>query len=293
MNIRRKKIGSQTYLYLEHSLREKNKVLKKELYLGLELPPDIEKIKSNFLYNLLQEKYFNYFDQIKYHFADELKDMPPTAREKYLNYFIIKFTYDSNRIEGSTITLKETAKILEQGIAPLNKPIEDIKETEAHRQVFQEMMKHQKNLTLPIILYWHKLLFQHTKPDIAGKIRTHHVKVAGSKTEFPLPAELDTLLREFIQWYHHHQEKLHPLELAALVHLKFVSIHPFSDGNGRTSRLLMNFVLHHYRYPMLNIKYSNRDSYYNSLERAQVKKLEKVFVMHIFKRYLKEYQKYI
>lgn len=292
MKIRRKQIGSKKYFYLEHSLREGAKVVKKEWYLGTEIPPNIEDIKNNFIYDILKEKYFDSFERIRKNFGAEIKEMPPSAREKYLNYFLIKFTYDSNRIEGSTITLKETAKIIEQGITPANKPIEDIKETQAHRKVFQEMMEYQKELTLQIILYWHTLLFEQTKPDIAGKIRTHQVKVAGSKTEFPIPAELETLLREFIQWYRHHKEKLCPLELAALVHLKFVSIHPFSDGNGRMSRLLMNFVLHRYGYPMLNIKYSNRDNYYNSLEKAQVQKREKIFVLHIFKRYLKEYQKY-
>lgn len=293
MKIRRKQIGSRKYFYLEHSVREGAKVTKKELYLGAEIPANIEALKNNLIYDISKEKYLDYFDLIKNNFKNETKAMPLSAREKYLNYFIIKFTYDSNRIEGSTITLKETAKIIEEGIAPANKPIGDIKETEAHRKVFQEMMKYPKNLTLQAILYWHRILFEHTKSDIAGKVRTHQVRVAGSKAEFPIPAELDILLREFVEWYRHYKEKLHPLELAALVHLKFVSIHPFSDGNGRMSRLLMNFVLQHNGYPMLNIKYSHRDSYYNSLERAQVKKLEKIFVLHIFKRYLKEYQKYI
>ena len=219
--------------------------------------------------------------------------MSLSAKEKYLNYFMIKFTYDTNRIEGSTITLKETVKILEQGITPKNKSIEDIKETEAHKEVFEDMVNYEKDISLQVILKWHKLMLDRTKPDIAGKIRTSQIKVAGSKTNFPFPAELETLLREFIGWYNQNKKKIHPVELASLVQFRFVSIHPFVDGNGRISRILMNFILNKHKYPMLNIKYSDRDSYYNTLERAQVKKQEKIFVLHIFRRYLKEYKTYL
>ena len=218
--------------------------------------------------------------------------MPKTAKEKYIQNFMITFTYDTNRIEGSTLSLKETARLLERGITPKNKPIEDVKETEAHKEVFYEMMGYKKDLNLNTILHWHRLLFRNTKEDIAGKIRKHSVAVSGSKTEFPFPAELDTLLREFFRWYNKNKEKLHPVELSALVHLKFVSVHPFSDGNGRISRLIMNFVLHKYRHPMMNIHYSNRDSYYTALERAQVNEKDYIFVQYLIKRYISEYRKF-
>ena len=293
MHIGMKSVKGKQYYYLEHSFREKDKLMKKEVYLGSEIPKNIEEIKTNFIYELMKEKYFDLFENIRKNFSQELRTMPASVKEKYLNYFIIKFTYDSNRIEGSTITLKETAKILEWGISPQNKPVKDIKETESHQQVFNEMIKCEKDLSWQIILKWHQLLLQQTQPDAAGKVRQHQVKVAGSSAQFPIPAELDILIKEFFSWYNQNKEKVHPLELAALVHLKFVSIHPFSDGNGRISRLLMNFILNKKGYPMLNIKYSNRDSYYNALERAQTKQQEKVFILNIFRRYLKEYKKYL
>ncbi len=293
MNLKKKKMGKKHYFYLEHSLRDKGKVVKKEQYIGSTLPDNLDELKNNFMYALMKEKYFDCFDKIKQNFSAEIKSMSPSAKEKYLNYFLIKFTYDTNRIEGSTITLKETAKILEQGITPQNKPINDIKETEAHKLVFNDMVHFKKDLSLQIIFQWHRMLLEKTKPDIAGKVRRIQIKVAGSKTEFPLAAELDVLLQEFIAWYNSNKNKLHPLELASMAHLKFVSIHPFVDGNGRISRLLMNFVLHKLGYPMLNIKYTHRDSYYNALERAQTTHLDKILVLHIFRRYLKEYKKYL
>lgn len=293
MKVKKKKVGQNDYFYLEHSFRDGSEVRKKEIYLGTKIPNDLEDIKIKFSYQIMKDQYFDKFEKIKRKFSKELKSMPPSAKEKYLNYFMIKFTYDTNRIEGSTITLKETVKILDKGITPKNKPIEDVKEIEAHKKVFNEMINYKRDLSLQVILKWHKLLLERTHSDIAGKTRTHQVKVVGSKTKFPYPLEIEILLKEFIEWYHKHKNNLNPLELAALVHLRFVSIHPFTDGNGRISRLLMNFVLSRNGYLMLNIKYSNRDSYYNALEKAQVKKQEKIFVSHIFRRFLKEYKEYL
>ena len=152
------------------------------------------------------------------------------------------------------------------------------------------MLTYDKEITLSTVLYWHKQLFQFTKPDAAGKIRQHQVGISGSKFLPPYPIELDLLLRDFFDWYHQNKKKLHPVHLAGLVHLKFVTIHPFGDGNGRISRLLMNYVLHKNGYPMLIIPYSQRKSYYTALERSQLKKDENVFILWFFKRYLKEYK---
>lgn len=141
-------------------------------------------------------------------------------------------------------------------------------------------------------MYWHKRLFESTKSDIAGIIRQHQVAIAGSKFMPPFTAEIYPLLSEFFKWYNKNKDKIHPVELAALVHIKFVTVHPFTDGNGRLSRLMMNFVLHQYEFPLLNIHYVDRTGYYNALERAQIKKEDNVFVQWLFRRYVKEYGRY-
>lgn len=204
---------------------------------------------------------------------------------------MIKFTYNTNKIEGSTLTLKETADLLQKQITPRNKSLEDVKETEAHKKVFYEMLENNKKLNLATILYWHKELFKETDSEIAGLIRKHPVGIARSKVELPLPAELEILLKEFFQWYNKYYGKINPVLMAALVHLKFVSIHPFSDGNGRISRLMMNHTLNSLNYPMLNIEYSNRNAYYTALERSQTRQKDETFINYIMKRYLKEYKK--
>jgi len=104
---------------------------------------------------------------------------------------------------------------------------------------------------------------------------------------------LDLLLSEFFDWYKKAKKELHPVELAALAHLKFVTIHPFSDGNGRLSRLMMNFVLNKREFPMLDIPYMKRAGYYNALERSQIKKDEVIFKNWFFRRYEKENRKYL
>jgi len=290
-----KKINKKgkTYYYLEHSIREGNKVSKKTKYLGKEIPKDIENLKKAFTFDLYKKKWFSEFEEIKKNYSKDQRAMPPSIKKKELENFAIKFTYDTQRMEGSKLTLKETANLLEKGITPTRKPINDVKEAEAHKVIFYEMVEYQKELSLQIVTYWNKKLLESTKPLAAGKIRAHQILISRSKFRPPFPAELDTLLHEFFNWYKKNKDKLNPLELAALVHLKFVTIHPFGDGNGRISRLMMNFILHKHSYPMLDIPYEKRDSYYTALERSQVKGDNAPFLHWFFKRYLKENDRYL
>lgn len=276
------------YYYLEHTIREDGRVTKKSRYLGRTIPKDIEKVKKQFIYELNREKWFGLFDKIKENYAAEPARIPKSAREKELQEFSVRFTYDTQRIEGSTLTLRETAQLLEEGISPSGKPLEDVKEAEAHQRVFFEMFRYEKDLSLQVVLYWHRKLFEGTKPDIAGQMRRHGVRIMGSKFVPPSPVELHPLLRQFFSWYNGNKVKMHPVELAALVHLKFVTIHPFSDGNGRISRLMMNFVLSKHGYLMLNIEYKGRLTYYNALERSQVNNNERIFCLWLFRKYLRE-----
>lgn len=292
VEVKEVKKGKKTYFYLVHSFREGNKVTKKQLYLGDSLPKNLEDEKKKFMRAFYQEKYLQAIDKIKKNFNQEYKKLPPSAKEKAQETFAIKFTYNTQRIEGSTLTLKETANLLEHGITPTSKPIRDVKEAETHREVFLEMMAYSGELNLQKTLEWHKKLLGQTKSDIAGKIRSHDVAIAMSKFKPPLYIELDFLLKEFFDWYRKGKKTIHPVELAALVHLKFVTIHPFSDGNGRISRLLMNFVLKKEGFPLLDIPYEKRTGYYNALERSQIKKEDSIFVQWFFRRYLQEYKGY-
>jgi len=286
------KQGNKNYYYLEHTLREGKSFRNKRIYLGNKKPKDIDKLKEKFMLNILGELYGNQINNIKKTFSKEFSNLPKVAKDSYIESFMIKFTYNTNRIEGSTLTLKQTADLLQEHITPKNKPLRDVKEAESHGKVFYDMLNYNKELSLSAVLHWHKQLFQDSELEIAGNIRKHSVAIARSKVELPLAVELDVLLKEFFKWYRNAKDKLNPVILAALVHLKFVTIHPFSDGNGRISRLMMNFILHSKSYPMLSIDYSNRNTYYNALERSQLKNNDYFFVQYLLKRYIKNYENY-
>jgi len=293
VTIKTKKIKDQIYYYLEHSIRKGKQVKKKEIYIGKKIPKNIEQLKRNLLDDIYKERWYADVDRIKQRFSKEHRTMPKSAREKQLQNFAISFTYDTQRIEGSTLTLRETADLLEKGITPKNRPIRDVKEAEAHRDLFYEILDLKKDLSLQMVLEWHWKLFSLTKPDIAGKIRKHQVTISGSRFMPPSPVEVYPLVTEFFKWYNKNKGKIHPVELAAIAHLKFVTVHPFADGNGRISRLIMNFILHKKDYPMLDIKYEGRNSYYNALEKSHLKKEDRTFLQWLVKRYIKEYRRYL
>ena len=293
VNLKKKVVKGHTYYYLEHSIRKGGQVQKKEIYLGKKIPQNIEQLKRNLLHDIYKERWYTYADKIKQQFSKEYCTMPKSAREKQLQNFAISFTYDTQRIEGSTLTLRETADLLEKGITPKNRSIRDVKEAEAHRDLFYDILNIRKDLSLQIVLEWYWKLLNLTKSDIAGKIRKHQVAISGSRFMPPSPVEVYPLVTEFFKWYNKNKEKIHPVELAAIAHLKFVTVHPFADGNGRISRLVMNFILHKKGYPMLDIKYEGRNSYYNALEKSQLKKEDRTFLQWLVKRYIKEYKRYL
>lgn len=289
VRIQRRMLKGNAYYYLEHTIRNKDKRATKSKYLGRKIPKDIEKVKKRFQVELDKEKWFADFDEIRRGYKAEQGRTPKSAREKRLLDFSVRFTYDTQRIEGSALTLRETAELLERRISPGGRPVEDVKEAEAHHGVFLGMLGLKKDLSRQLVLSWHHGIFNGTKPDTAGRIRRHGVRIIGSRFIPPPPVELQPLLDEFFSWYDAAKGRTHPVELAALVHFKFVTIHPFSDGNGRVSRLMMNFVLRRHGFPMLNIEHRRRRTYYSSLERAQLAKNERPFVNWLFRRYRREF----
>jgi Fic family protein len=272
--IKRKK-GKTEYFYLQHSFRKDGKVVTKELYLGKKIPDNINEIRAKLLHEphkALAEK----LEKIKVNFQEELKQTPISAKEKELHEIAIAFTYNTNAIEGSTITLEETRLILEDKIAP-NKPIRDIRETESHADTFLQMLRTNEKISNKLFLRWHQEIFKETKPDIAGTFRKYPVRVGPYLA--PDWRKVEKLIEQLIAFTNESTDN--PVELAARAHYTFEKIHPFGDGNGRIGRLLMNYVLWKNGYPMLIIEYSKRKSYYKALQRP-----EEGFVNYFIRRYL-------
>ena len=286
VNVVKRRKGNQDYYYLYHDSK-KGKRKQHEVYLGKVIPEDIEEQKKSFAMEIEREKWIPELEKIYVNFKNEKKTIPKSIQEKNLKSFSVKFTYNTQRIEGSALTLKDTTFLLEYGLSPSNRPTNDIKETEMHQKLFLEVMNQKDVMSLALVKKWHKKLFQQTKPDIAGLLRDYDVRITQSKFIPPSHTSVNLLVSGFFTWYNVNKKKLNPVELAALAHLKFVTIHPFGDGNGRTTRLMMNHVLNTYDYPLMDIDYNDRRSYYTALEKSQRKDDDLPFLQWFMKRYLK------
>ena len=258
-----------------HSIRQGKRVLKTEKYLGTFLPKNIALVKEEFFSELRYELYAK-LERIRTHFQAEWKRIPISAQAREKEEVSIAFTYNTNAIEGSTITLAETREIIQDGIAP-HKLLGDIKETESHSKVFLKMLDCKEKISHGLLLEWHKDIFGETKSDIAGKYRDYVVRIGPYRA--PDWQDVPNLMDVFIQWVYSH--KSNAVELAARVHYRFEKIHPFGDGNGRIGRLLLNSILWHQGYPMLIIEYKNRRSYYKAFDKD-----EDHFVNYMVRRYM-------
>lgn len=281
MRIIKRKKGKKEYFYLQHSFRKGPQVITKEVYLGKEIPKNIGGFKQKLEYESKKDLH-NKLEKIKKNFQKEWKSYPESIKEQEQEQIAISFTYNTNAIEGSKITLQETRDIIEEKMAP-NKPLKDIKETEAHCRVFLASLKKKEKITKELLLKWHKEIFGGTKQDIAGMFRTYLVRVGNYVA--PDWQDVKKLMQQLIECINNNKN-INPVELAGITHYKFEAIHPFGDGNGRIGRLLMNYILWHNSYPMLIIDYKKRGSYYKALEKG-----EEYFLHYFLRRYLTTHKK--
>ncbi len=238
--------------------------------------------------SVLEKEDITVIEKIKEKQRIELQAMPKSIKEKFLQDFVIKFTNDTNRIEGSTLTLQDTSLILKDKLVPRGASRKEVREAENHEKAFDFMYAYSGELSCDFILTLHRILLQNIDDDIAGKLRDFNVMISGSVFK-PVPHEHVAFeMKEFLCWYEQAKNKLHPFEIAGLVHLYFVTIHPFGDGNGRMARLLLNFILKKHDYPLLNILYKEREDYYETLQECQIKKIQKPFLLYLFQAYRKQ-----
>ena len=178
---------------------------------------------------------------------------------------MVEYTYNSNAIEGNTLTLQETALVLE-GITIDRKPLKDHLEAVGHKDAFlyvQDLVKDKVPFSESIIKQIHTLVLM-DRPEDRGVYRRIPVRIMGAYHTPPepvvVPEQMEKLIKEFSK------KKLHPIESATLFHLKFEGIHPFVDGNGRTGRLILNLFLMQNGYPPINVKFADRKRYYEAFD---------------------------
>lgn len=191
----------------------------------------------------------------------------------------IEYSYNSNAIEGNTMTLRETALVLKDGQTIGGKTLNEHLEIINHRTAINyinEIFTKIEPINQCDICYIHSLILKGIDDLNAGKYRKGEVWISGSKKELPKPEKVNDLMDIFSKWLVTEQEEqtIHPVVLAADVHYRLVEIHPFIDGNGRTSRLLMNLVLLKYGYVIAIIENEKKKDYYLALEQADNGDLE-------------------
>lgn len=197
---------------------------------------------------------------------DQLKD-----------YYRIGLTWSSNAIEGNTLTISETKVVLEDGLTIAGRPIRDFYETVGHGKAYDFMFTLIKNRRIYVedIKTMHRMFFKDIDDNNAGNWRKDPIIVSGTDFIFPHPDELEGQMVDLEDWIVNERSKYHPVTFAALLHLKFVSIHPFIDGNGRVSRLIMNLALIQDGYqlaiipPMLRVEYNDNIRIYQNKGKSE------------------------
>jgi Fic family protein len=207
---------------------------------------------------------------------DSHRPIPPAILSRLRDQLTIEWTYNSNAIEGNTLSLKETQLVLEDGLTIGKKSLKEHLEAINHKSAIQfvgELASASQKITERNLREIHSLILKGIDPKYAGTYRDIPVRITGSAHTPPEPIALPGLMRSFAR---KRLEKStdHPIVQAALAHFELVSIHPFVDGNGRTARLLMNLILIKNGYVPAVILKNDRKKYYDVLERANAGKTD-------------------
>ncbi|MEK6834808.1 MAG: Fic family protein [Nanoarchaeota archaeon] len=297
--IYKKRVGEKVYYYLRVSQRKGNKLIVKDIaYLGnsldavkkaLEkLPKYSNQIKkayktiNNFLESnrylekiqelkLKRDEFIEYeklleIEACKLHFNTDFKRNNELTKEEILKNFIVEFAYNTTSIEGNTIKLNEVRSLLQEGLTPKNKTLREIYDLQNTEKVFLNLFGAKEEISHALIQKLHSDLLENIDPR--KDYRTTDVRVIKANFKAtPAPyvkADMGLLLK----WFNENKNKLHSLTLATIFHHKFEKIHPFMDGNGRTGRMLLNYILLRNNYPPLIILNKERKEYLETLRKA-------------------------
>ena len=281
-----RKIGNSEYHYLVKNTRtEKNKWRKETKYFGTKKPSekDIKEFSKNgedVPTKYLSTKQVAFLREMKNEYKSYLNKLTEHDFRQFEDATITSFTYNTNAIEGSTLSLQDTGIILNKNITPKGKDLREIYGATNMREAYNYVKKIQ-DITEQSIKKIHFIVMNRILEQELGEYRTVPVRIIGSRLQPPFPIDIENEMNKLIEWYNKNKN-LHPFELACLFHIKFEKNHPFRDGNGRVGRLLMNFILLKHKYPLLDIKVEKKLDYYKTLEEAQLQKKYKNFIDYAF-----------
>lgn len=214
-------------------------------------------------------KRFEKIDRLKEN-LDSYRPLPAEILANLEENLILRWTYHSNAIEGNTLTLKET-KVALEGITIGGKTMREHFEAINHREAIyyvQNLVKKKEPLTAFHIRSIHQLILKNIDDKNAGTYRKSNITISGAEHIPPEGLLVESEMQKFMDWYKNEAASLHPIESAARLHVDFVKIHPFTDGNGRTARLLTNLELMKAAFPPIILPVEKRLEYYEALDLA-------------------------
>lgn len=275
--------GGKTYYYVTKNFRLSDKKWKKiRRYIGNKPPSkeqtrkaveeiEAEALKKGFTkpvskFTCLSDEEAEKLQDLKEVFNKWYGKLSTIERKKYEEDFVVRFTYNSNAIEGNRLSLRETSMILTENIIPAGATPNDYNEAINSKDCYEFMKEHKGEFNQKFLLKIHGLLTKNTNCKIVGGYRDHEVRISGSEWIPPTHEKVKEEMRKVFQWYYSARKKLHPVELGAILHNKLVRIHPFADGNGRTSRITMNWILMKNKFPMFYIELRDKIKYYDAVE---------------------------
>lgn len=206
---------------------------------------------------------------------DSFRPLNPAQAANLQGVYDLEYTYESNRIEGNTLTLRETHLVVDKGLTIGGKPLRDHLEAINHQEAIQyirDLSDKENPFNEFILKSIHSLILRSIDPPHAGVYRGVPVEIRGSKHLPPQPYLVPKLMEDYFFFYEEAKDRLHPVLLASEMHERLVTVHPFIDGNGRTARLVMNLLLLRNGYPIANISAdrAEREAYYDALEAKQI-----------------------
>lgn len=315
VSLKYKTINGKKYLYAEHSFRLPDGTIKKSSKLiKEEKDKESREIKDYFLKkqikayqnyalkkykldSIFTEEQIKKLESMKVEYKEIIKKFTKKQIKDILDRFTINFTYESNAIEGNSLTLKDVTLILEENIVPKDKDLREVYETKNTREAHELLFKNKIKITIKDIIKIHSILVKDTGIQFGFKKLPNYLVMRNLKTTPPEKVEKE--IKELISWYESNKNKVHPIRLAAEFHAKFEKIHPFEDGNGRTGRVLLNVILLENNYPPLIIRKTSRVAYFSSLEafdKGYKDKLERFLLEKLkntFNNFFKVYVRYL
>lgn len=304
MHFKDKIVKGRRYRYVVESIRLPNgniqkieKVFKGETKKELEEIFEDKKKKEYFKYmlknfktdHIFTEEQFKEIEDIKLNYSKILKKLPKSNFKDLLDRFTANFTYESNALEGNSLTLKDVAIIISENVSIKGKDLREIYETRNSRRVIELIIKNKFKVIERDIIQMHKMLIKDI--DVQTGYKKFPNVIVGKKVKTTPPEKVESEMKRLINWYASNKNKIHPVKLTSLFHGKFEQIHPFEDGNGRVGRFLINVILINNKYPPLIIRKSQRIAYLTALEKFDKKHFD-TLERFILKRFKETYKKF-